>query len=102
VYYDNPAGRLHRVVTGFCRNSAQSQTIPVAWRSALGMPDSESPRYLRRLAVVFALPDEIEAELRKIGPDEYDRDMAVPARPCGLSRPFAVCPGQGWCASPRM
>lgn len=76
VYSDNPAGRLHELITLFRRNASTS-TIPQAWAAALGIRDLNSPDLLRRLAHVFRLPAEIQAELDQVDEDEFDSDLAL-------------------------
>lgn len=86
VYPDNPAGRLHGLLTLF-RSNASGQSIPHAWAATLGIPDVNSPDLLRRLAHVFRLPAEIEGELRHVDEEEYDSDLALRWRktiPAGL------------------
>ena len=90
VYSDNPAGRLHELITLFRRN-ATSQSIPHAWAASLNIPYSNSPDLLRRLAHVFRLPAEIETELRHVGAEEFDSDLALRWRatiPDGLGPAF--------------
>ena len=76
VYRDNPAGRLHELVTEF-RSKAGQRPISHAWAAVLGIPDVNSPDLLRRLAHVFRLPAEIEAEIQQVDNREYDSDLAL-------------------------
>ena len=50
--------------------------MPTAWAAALDISNVNDPELLRRLAYVFRLPDEIQAELVLIDDHEYD-DLAV-------------------------
>jgi hypothetical protein len=75
VHLDNAAGRLHELITTFRRNSGPG-TVPQAWAAVLGSPSIEHPDFLRRLAYVFRLPEEIERELDEIDEDEFASDVA--------------------------
>jgi hypothetical protein len=84
VYSDNPAGRLYELLTSF-RLKAGQHSVPTAWAAALDISNVNDPELLRRLAYVFRLPDEIQAELALVDEQEYD-DLAV--------RWLATIPGQ--------
>lgn len=75
VFTDNPAGRLHALVTGFKRNASQHQAY-VAWAATLGMQGDLS-RLLDALSMVLELPSEVEAEIDRVDPDEFDRDSVM-------------------------
>jgi hypothetical protein len=57
--------------------SASQQSIANAWAAALRMQPTDLPLLLRRLAMVFELPDEICAILRQIDEDYFDPDLAM-------------------------
>jgi hypothetical protein len=76
VYFDNPAGRLHRLLTAFQR-AASSQPAHGAWATALVVPGNDLALLLRRLALVVELPAQIEAEIAKVDPDEFDQDAVM-------------------------
>jgi hypothetical protein len=77
VYPDNPAGRLHQLLTAFRMNESQYPSA-VAWAGAVGLPDSSNASELaRRLALVLQLPSEIESELAMLDEDDYDRDLVM-------------------------
>jgi len=74
-YLDNAAGRLHELVTAFRRNSGTG-TIPQAWSAVLGGASIDDPDFLRRIAYVFRLPEEIERELSQVDEGEFESDLA--------------------------
>jgi hypothetical protein len=75
VHLDNAAGRLHDLLMEF-RSRAGSGSIPQGWAAVLGTASPEHPDFLRRLAYVFRLPEEIESELSQIDEQEFASDLA--------------------------
>lgn len=80
VYSDNPAGRLHNLITRYTNNSSGSRPH-LAWFAVLGIPEQDSPRLLRRLAAILEMPAEIEAEIGRVNPDEFDLDSVMRWQP---------------------
>lgn len=76
VYSDNAAGRLHELISAFSRIASQ-QLMAYTWAAVLGMSVDDGPEFLRRLALVFSLPGEIEREILKVSPGEFDGDLAM-------------------------
>jgi hypothetical protein len=77
VYSDNPAGRLHQLLTAF-RTNAGGHPSAVAWAGTVGLPDSSNASELtRRLTQVLQLPQEIESELAAVDERDYDRDHVM-------------------------
>lgn len=77
VYSDNPAGRLHQLLTAF-RVNVGGHPSAAAWVGAVGLPDSNNASELgRRLALVLQLPQEIESELAMVDERDYDRDHVM-------------------------
>src|SRR5258708_22649626 len=53
VYPDNPAGRLHQLLTAFRRSSSQYPSA-AAWAGPVGLPDSTNASELaRRISLVL-------------------------------------------------
>lgn len=76
VFTDNPAGRLHELLTRFQRNASQ-QPVRGAWAAALGIGTDDFPELLRAVALVLELPAQIEVEIDRVSPDEFDRDSTM-------------------------
>ena len=76
VFTDNPAGRLHELLTRFQRNASQ-QAVYTAWAAVLGIRADDFPELLPAVARVVDLPTKIEAEIDRIDPDEFDRDAVM-------------------------
>jgi hypothetical protein len=79
VYYDNPAGRLHRVLTGLRQVSPGSVSLRDAWARILGVnePSKRMDVLARRIVEVLQLPHEIDVQMQQIDDDYFDRDFAM-------------------------
>ena len=80
VYLNNPAGRLHALITVYLRNSSGGRPHE-AWFGPLEVPGTDLPGLLRRLALVLKLPGEIEAEVARVDPKEFDLDSIMRWQP---------------------
>jgi hypothetical protein len=92
VYSDNPAGRLHALLTQL-RGQDWSERVQVGWAAVLAVGSSEQdlPELARRLAPVYELPVEIEASVARLDPDDYDHDMLLRWRPAVAGVLQATC-----------
>lgn len=78
VYDDNPAGRLHKLLSAYSQKANQNHKIGVTWAAILGMPELPTPDLFARLGHVYGLPAQVEAELDRLDSSaEYDVDMAL-------------------------
>jgi hypothetical protein len=80
VHADNPAGRLHNVITSLATHASQQQMWQ-AWAAALQIPGDQLSELLRRVALVYDLPAEIVSELDCVPGTEYDRDLVLRWQP---------------------
>ena len=48
-----------------------------AWAAALGIRPDDFPKLLHAIALVVALPEEIESEISRVDPEEFDRDSVM-------------------------
>ena len=76
VSTDNPAGRLHSLITALRKNVSQ-QPVWQAWAGTLQVSSEDLPELMRQMAFVYALPRAIESEISQIDESEYDRDYAM-------------------------
>lgn len=77
VYYNNPAGRLHKLLFEFA-TKARNQTIGACWASILGMTETPTADLLVRVGQIYNLPAEIAIEMAMLDRSvEYDADMAM-------------------------
>ena len=82
LYVDNPAGRLHRLITGFndlSNSSPPRGSLPAwqTWAEVLGVETEDNSEILRCLGLVLALPGEIDAELARVSDADYDPDLVL-------------------------
>jgi len=75
VYTDNPAGRLHALLDSFKLNSSQ-QPVHSAWGAVFGVQGDLSG-LLSALGLLVDLPDQVEAEVDRVNPEEFDRDAVM-------------------------
>jgi hypothetical protein len=76
VHFDNPAGRLHRIL-GALQGQPSNILISQAWENTL---HAVSGRHLLReirVLQVMQLPAEIVAKMEDIADDSFDRDFAM-------------------------
>jgi hypothetical protein len=76
VYHDNPAGRLHILLTAFRQSSGQHK-IGITWAGLLNTPQ-DAPELFVRLAQVYSLPKDIAEEIGRLDRGaEFDFDMTM-------------------------
>jgi hypothetical protein len=73
VYADNPAGRLHKLLTAF-RNAEGSRD---SFARILRVSAYSGDALIRSFAQVFVLPDDILNEIRQVDESNYDPDLAL-------------------------
>jgi len=103
VYTDNPAGRLHGLITTLRKNSSTQPTWQ-AWAGTLQVPSDDLAELMRQLAIVYALPGAIESELGQVEESEFDRDYAMrwQGEILGLLGPRLFTPDQSQQVIPSM
>lgn len=72
VYADNPAGRLHQLLSAFRNADGDGQQFARLLRVAY-----DDDALMRSFAQVFALPDDIRSQIGKVDEDNYDPDLAM-------------------------
>jgi hypothetical protein len=78
IYYDNPAGRLHRVLKGLKGVNPASTPVQEAWARVLHAGQKVDMALLsRRMVQVFQLPAMITYEMDQIDDEHLDRDFAL-------------------------
>lgn len=65
--HDNPAERLHDLLTAF--KGVADQPMLSAWAAVLGVERDNLPELMHAVAAVTALPSQLEADLRAVLPD---------------------------------
>lgn len=73
VFTDNPAGRLHDLLSAFYRSGGTRDQFALA----LKLPRNDDAGLMRAFASVFALPDDIKNEISQVNEDNYEPDLAL-------------------------
>ncbi len=76
VHTDNPAGRLHELLTVFGKHASQ-QAMWQAWAATLQVSADDIPGVLRRVAMAYDLPSAIVSEIDRVPDTEYDREFSL-------------------------
>ena len=76
IHLDNPAGRLYAFLEA-ARQFAPDQPMRHAWGQALGVNPADLSQFWRRVAMVSALPDEVEQAVRRL-PDANEELLLRP------------------------
>lgn len=79
IYYDNPAGRLHRVLYGLKQVNPTSIGVRDAWGSVLKVQnlDQNMSKLSRRIVKVFQLPIQVDLEMQQVSDQLFDRDFSM-------------------------
>lgn len=75
-YFDNPAGRLHRLLVQFRQNASNARAWQT-WAATFGIQGDDFPEVARCLEMLLALPGEIESELAQLDPASYPSDIVL-------------------------
>jgi hypothetical protein len=78
VFYDNPAGRLHRVLKGLKDVNPGTVSVQDAWARVLHAGQKPDMAVLsRRMVQAFQLPAMVMSEFGQIDDQDLDRDLAL-------------------------